>query len=652
MSVLYRDGKFDVVVLAGPRARAWPSIGVRSLSLLCSEMGLTVGLFGGEDMQVRGVIPLPGTGGVVLVEDVQHRIHRIHARAVVKVSVSPEFPDPFPGWRSEAVLPLRTAERLREQSRVQWDPATVILGTGNGAFRFGSSLLENGAREVFCVETYLQWGHKRFAGWEVEKRRFESAGGKILEAKPVKLTAKAPLLWELRLQDAQGVRVLEIARLIAAGPFRDFPGVKEYPAGSFLFELEQTASAEYGQDVDGWVWEEERGRWLAGKIIRALVQDLRDLAGDREYLEHAFNRARTRLKRYSKHREEPFTPAYQGKWIAPADAKRIRGFSGLPQADHKKRLIASIECFEEIPCRACQLACPEQAIQIGRIPRELPVLTESKCTSCGICVSACPSGVVSMVNEDPEKSTSKLVLPWRGKRAWKVGEFASLLNRRGDVLGSGRVMRVDDTKVPHQVELEVPTHLLWEARALRLQKSNSAEDEAFLALNSEMESRPPTVDVSFNGERRIVRDRVPVSVALFETGQNRTEDSLFCADGSCGLCQISVDGVKKLACQTEIHRGMAIRKDGEEPTPAADENLLCPCLGITRDQILERMSQGKLQSPEAILSVLHVGEGKCHGQICMGAFRRLLEDQGVSSAIMDSWIDWRFPWSEWVLAHN
>ena len=181
-------------------------------------------------------------------------------------------------------------------------------------------------------------------------------------------------------------------------------------------------------------------------------------------------------------------------------------------------------------------------------------------------------------------------------------------------------------------------------------KMNSAEDEAFLAT-LELESRPPTVEISFNGERRIVRDKVPVSQALFETGQNRDDDALFCSDGSCGLCQISVDGVKKLACKTEVHRGMAIRSKPASFGLIAqpDEDLLCPCLGITRTQVLDRMSQGKLQSPEAILSVLHVGEGKCHGQICMGAFRRLLQDQDLST---DAWIDWRFPWSEWVLTHN
>src|SRR3954447_10695080 len=93
-----REGSVDVAIAAGPRLEHWPSAGVRELSLHCAEMGLIVGVYGGESMTVRGVIPLPGTGGVVLVEDSQKRIHRIRARAVVKVSANSRLPDPFPGW--------------------------------------------------------------------------------------------------------------------------------------------------------------------------------------------------------------------------------------------------------------------------------------------------------------------------------------------------------------------------------------------------------------------------------------------------------------------------------------------------------------------------------------------------------------------------
>src|SRR5687767_5665970 len=113
MSFAVRDGSFDVVIVAGPRVDPWPSVGARAISSLCADMGLTVGMLGGDTLVARGVIPLPGTGGLVLAEDVQHRIHRIHARAVVKLSASSLMPDPFPGWRSQGLIPVQTAWKLK-----------------------------------------------------------------------------------------------------------------------------------------------------------------------------------------------------------------------------------------------------------------------------------------------------------------------------------------------------------------------------------------------------------------------------------------------------------------------------------------------------------------------------------------------------------
>lgn len=647
-----RDGRFDVVVLAGPRLASWPSAGVRALAALCAEMGLSVGVFGGESITVRGVIPFNGTGGLVITQDVQKRVHRIEARAIVKVSVAAELPDPFPGWRSPGLVPLSTAIRLKQESEVHWDPATVILGTGNQALRFASELLESGVPEVYCVETHARWGAKRYSGWEVEKRRFDMAGGKLIEATPVKLTPKAALLWELRLQDSAGIRILEVARVVSAGPFRDVPDLREHPVGSFLFEMTQTAPADRLDDVEGWVMEEERGKLLGCKIVRALVADLGER---REQLDYLHRRARGRLKRYLKHREEPFTPAYQGKWVASLDARQMRQYRAVPQAEHRKRPVAALECFEDIPCNICMRACPEGAIEIGRVPRTKDtLLTESKCTGCGICVAACPSGAALLVHEREDRPTSTVTLSWRGSRPWKIGDQAIVTNRRGENLGSARVTALPEVPPAFAksrlqlVQLEVPHHLVWEARGLKRARAAASEDEAYLQAVVRSSSAEHKVEILLNGEKRLVRKDISMTAALFEIGQSRPEDVLFCRDGSCGLCQIMVDGVKKLACETKTHRGMSVKLI--EPTdPTQGDQSLCPCLGITTEQAIERVSQGQLQSPEAVLSVVPVGEGRCHGQLCLESFRRVLLNQGLDAA---HWVDWRFPWSDWVLTHS
>lgn len=677
MNFNVRDGKFDVAIVAGPRVENWPSIGVRSLSLICAEMGLSVGQFGGEDLTVLGVIPLSSTGGMVLVEDIQKRIHRIHARAVVRISPENTLPDPFAGWLSQGLIPLSTAERLFKENEIHWDPATVILGTGNLGLKFGSSLLDAGVTSVLCVETFAQWGAKRFAGWEVEKRRFEMNGGKIIEAKPLQLIPKSPLVWQVRLQDSQGIRVLDVSRVVSAGPFRNFQGVKEYPPGSFLFELDQTAPSLEEENPDGWATEEERAHWLAGKIVRALVTEL---GPKRERLDRIFQSSRVRLKRYLKHRDIPFTLSYQGKWLTGSDAMQIRAFSGTPKKQHREQLVASVECFEEISCHLCQKICPTSAIQMGRTRTtppatkepKIPFLNDQACISCGLCVAVCPTASIPLMHEK-DQSTSTLVLPWKGKKPWKIGDFATLLNRRGESLGTARVSQLLDPQkdkaasptpppqgdepvtFPLQlVKLEVPSHLLWEARAIKRGRAPTTVDEAFLASVERSASAADKVEITLDGEKRLVRDKVSISMAFFETGHSRAEDILLCHDGSCGLCRVTVDSVNKLACQTKIHKGMGIRvPDAGFPRASMgtqnSDTVLCPCLGITTDQVIARLKHGKLQSPEAVLSVTHVGEGKCHGQFCMGAFKRVLSDQGLD---ISHWIDWRFPWADWILSHS
>ncbi len=637
MSFTVRDGRFDVVIAAGPRVASWPTPGARSLSLLAAEMGLSVGMFGGEATRVRGVIPVPGTGGWVLAEDSQKRIHRVQARAVVRVSARSEWPDPFPGWRAEGLIPLSTATRLWKAGAISWTPAVAILGSGNRALRFGSDLLASGVPEVACLETVGQWGLKDYAGWEVELRRFEMSGGELLRGKPGGLSLKSPGLWEFRLEDAQGTRILEVSWVVTAGPFSDSPRVREHPPGSFLFELERSAGISREEDIEGWQLEEERGKWLAGRLAKSLSTGL---GPRRDELERIVRRARARLRRVRRHWDEPFSPSYEGKWISAADRTSVRAFSGVPTQAHRARPVASIECFEEIGCDLCERACPEDAIRIDPASDRI-ALSESDCTACGLCLVACPSGSPVLIHEREDRSMSQLTLAWRGKRPFAMGELGTLVNRKGETLGAGRVTGATVTGAVQCVQVEVPTHLVWEARGIHPAREHETE---FSIPEGGFPEEGAQAQVTVNGEKRLVRNRVPLSVALYELASNRSGDALLCADGSCRLCQLWVDGVKKLACQTVAHRGMVIRfEDQAEP---GSGRMLCPCVGVEPESVVERIRQGKLESADAVRAMSHAGGGRCHGQVCGEPFRRAIEAAGVAA---DQWIDWSFPWADWVI---
>ena len=516
MNLTVRDGKFDVVIAAGPRIDVWPSIAVQTLSKICSESGLSVAHYGGEFVKVRGVLPLQGTGGVVFIEDSQHRIHRIRARAIIRIASDSHLPDPFAGWYSQGLIPIQTAEKLLTEKLPLFEPLTVILGTGNRALRLGSMLLETEAStEVYCIESFVQWKSKRFAGWEVDRRRFEMLGGKLLEAKPIQLSRQAPLSWQLRLQDAQGIRILETGRVISAGPFRELRSIREYPPGSLLFEMDQIAGATYTDNIEGWNFEIEGSTWLASKIVKALVSDL---GKNKENIDRLFRRARKDLKNHLTHQETPFTPSYQGKWILPADSRKLRSFSGIPQKLHKNQLIASIECFEEIHCQACQKVCPTSAIQLGKVPRgKGPVLNEEACIACGLCVSACPSSAISMIHEKENQSASQITLLWGGKKKWAEGELTQLVNRRGENLGSARICAITPSTSPHQqlIQVTIPSHLVWEGASSQTASTRERIDPDFLQAMQRPALHEEKIEISFNGERRFVRDKALVSTASF-----------------------------------------------------------------------------------------------------------------------------------------
>jgi formate hydrogenlyase subunit 6/NADH:ubiquinone oxidoreductase subunit I len=59
-----------------------------------------------------------------------------------------------------------------------------------------------------------------------------------------------------------------------------------------------------------------------------------------------------------------------------------------------------------IGCRACQLACPADAIKMYKVEGDYPKnrlkifpgIDYSRCTYCGLCVEACPTGALKMTN--------------------------------------------------------------------------------------------------------------------------------------------------------------------------------------------------------------------------------------------------------------
>lgn len=635
-----REGQIDVAIVAGPRIKAWPTLGVRMLSRWCADAGLKVGWYGGPDLKVRGVLPLEGSGGIVIVQDLQNRIHRMQAKAIVKVTAPLNFPNPFPGWYSPGLVPESTARKLLEEASLSWQPVVVILGTGNRALRLGSEMLQRRiASRVVCLESVFD----HVQGWEVEKRRFEVLGGRFVYGQLSSLTAKSPFLWELKIQDQNGIRVIDTARVISVGPFESDPGYKEYPGGSYLFEWRNSDQLAFVNDVESIMLDEARAVVLASRLLKGLA----DSAGDvKLQLERALWIAKQKLRELETLGEHRFAWKHEGKWLSPESKQVLTGFPGTPKNLQPGKWLASIECVEAIGCRACERSCPTNAIQIERdvYGGTKSFLIENDCTGCGQCLIACPSQVPVMMDGDHTRSFSHLILPYRERVPLKKGDKVTLLNRKGEVLVQSKIVDffiegdVMKSEVP-LYKVEVPTHLVWEVRGM-----------VGIAPKPEVESpddlyqeRGLRTEVQIQGDIRRVRENQTISMSLFELGVARPNDILVCEDGSCGLCQIDVDGMKKFACESTIHQGMAIRFTRDHH-PSSE---LCPCSEVTVESFKGMCAAAKPETVEALSPLSEAGRGRCHGIICREACIRTAKECGIRTENRE--VDWSFPWSDWVL---
>jgi len=637
------DSHMDVAILAGPRLKQWPTHGARILSKICADSGLKAGWYGGAGMTVTGVLPNEGHGGIVLMEDAQDRVHRIEAKAIVKVVPQLEFPYPFEGWYAPGLIPESAARKLLQQGSLSWQPLTTILGTGNAALRLGSELLQKRVtNRVVCVES--EFDHVQ--GWEVEKRRFEVSGGKILFGKLVKLVKKTPVLWELKVQDQFGLRVLDTARVISVGPFEKDAGFREYPSGSFLVEWENSEATTFSDEVEKLLLDEHRAVILANHLIKGL-------SGGKK-VEKSLWASKQKLKELEKITERRFSWTYAGKWLDHESKKTLSEFAGVPKKLEPGKIMASIECVEPIGCRACERACPASAIKIehdatGKTPS---FLIEDNCTGCGRCLQVCPSQVPVMIEGDGNESFSTLIMPVKEKVTYAKGDRVALLNRKGEVLAQSRVLDqfVDDADVNHKKDpikrnpddsilykVEVPAHLIWEARGI-VSLTSRAEAEQADDFYAEKGAR---VEVQIQGGVRRVRDGQNLSVALFEIGMSRPNDILICEDGSCGLCQVEVDGAKKFACQTTIHQGMAIKftRDHEQSSE------LCPCSSVTKEDVQSKIKMNHPDSLEALFQHTDATRGRCHGLLCEKNCVRVATKEGIQN---ERFVDWTFPWKEWM----
>jgi thioredoxin reductase/Fe-S-cluster-containing hydrogenase component 2 len=120
---------------------------------------------------------------------------------------------------------------------------------------------------------------------------------------------------------------------------------------------------------------------------------------------------------------------------------------GYPTEERFQRgPVAVIECREEIPCDPCSYSCSRGAIVVGRPMTRLPQLDAEKCSGCGLCVPDCPGLAVFVVDKTYSPLEALVQLPYEFRPLPKVGEYVDCLDRQGQKVTEGKVLKVTNPR--------------------------------------------------------------------------------------------------------------------------------------------------------------------------------------------------------------
>lgn len=150
--------------------------------------------------------------------------------------------------------------------------------------------------------------------------------------------------------------------------------------------------------------------------------------------------------------------------------EELKSLQKLPDEDrYAEGPVAVIECVQEIPCNPCEAACAFGAIRIGEPITNLPTLLPDKCKGCGMCVAKCPGLAIVIVDKTYSETTATVAFPFEYFPTPQVGEERNAMNRKGEILCKGKVVRVvnpksyDHTPV---VYVEIPKNFADEVRTI------------------------------------------------------------------------------------------------------------------------------------------------------------------------------------------
>lgn len=521
---------------------------------------------------------------------------RIRTEACLVIGNDGVWPAKFDGWTSGGLLTSDAFQKwIYEYHKI---PANRIafLGSQNFIIRSAIQALKMGANRTFVIEP--ENTTKCFRSYE---DLFESMGGRILRNHQIiKIeTDHESGQKKIFIKNEKGTMIMEVGALVVGHCNDEHINSPKYWKRGLYYVQRRIHPLDKISDEETWfdIYDWEEMYW---RITRKFG------ISDQKQSESALLHLKQLKKNATKYKKEKKSLEYSGKILARNSLSMIQTSVSVPKNLKKPNPIASLECFESIPCRACADACPENAIEIKTLINE-PTLIEDACTGCGACVAACPTSSAIMLQESKIPGKFKYVFADRLTRKFNENSQVQLLNRKGEFLGMGKVVQtqVYEKFINQLVTVEGSDVFTWDARRI-VQAQTSVQD------------LPDITDdkycwVQVNGVKRMALKEVPISIALWKLGHQRFEDAMLCSTGNCGLCEVEVNGKKTFACKIKLDDGMSIQFSKLDENKLV-KNPLCACRQIEAKELLAPTLEGV--SLNCMIEKTGFGSGSCHGRWC------------------------------------
>ena len=164
-----------------------------------------------------------------------------------------------------------------------------------------------------------------------------------------------------------------------------------------------------------------------------------------------------------------------GKW--KININKVKKSAGYPPAEiMNKGPVPIIECIEEIPCNPCETICNKNVIKVGNPITNLPrLLNPESCTGCGSCIAQCPGLAIFIVDKTFSNTEASISVPYELLPIPQKGEEILALNRNGEVICKGKIVKVrSNKKFNHTsiVTFTVPKEFTEEARFFKKGEDN------------------------------------------------------------------------------------------------------------------------------------------------------------------------------------